>query len=280
MADDRSGPLPARRTLATRLWSLRQAAGLGQIQLAEATGISQGKISKIENGAQPIRVDHVDAWARVCGVDEKERDHLVDLAEAGQSETSTWRSELSAGLAAKQHRVAALEARAKRIREFQPAVVPGLLQTLDYARAVFTAVDVTGQSDLAEAAQARIDRQSVLDDPDTTVELIVTEAALAWRLDEAQRDALAAAARRPSVRLGILPIRPVRAAPPTLNPFIIYEFGDGSDSLIVIETYGGETYHSDPRDVAVYGDVFDALAAGALYGPQAEALLAGLPLTR
>lgn len=49
-------------------------------ELARSVGISQGKVSKIETGAQSARVDHVDGWARACGVDDRTRVQLGTLA--------------------------------------------------------------------------------------------------------------------------------------------------------------------------------------------------------
>lgn len=273
MADDRSGPLLARRTVAARLRSLRQAAGFGQTQLSEATGISQGKISKVERGEQPIRLDQAELWIRACGASEDQVRGLLDLAEAALSETSTWRAEHRYGLTAKQHRVADLQDRTKRLREFNPAVVPGLVQTYDYARTILGMVDVSDQQDVETAAQARVERQSILDDPHKTVQLIVTHSALLWQMDDAQRAHLVHMARRGDGSLGVLPASPAAGLPPFVNPFVIYEFTGGGDPLVVVETYLGEMYHDDPRDVNTYSEIFESFAAAALFGAQAEAEL-------
>jgi len=140
-----SGCLPG------RLKQARVDAGLTTTELARSTNISQGKISKIETGAQSARVDHVEAWARVCGLDEQTRSQLLKLAEAALTEASTWRREHRAGLAAKQAQVARWEQRARRIREFQSALVLGLVQTPAYAAAVLTLADASGKRDLDAA---------------------------------------------------------------------------------------------------------------------------------
>lgn len=245
-------------------------------ELARATGISQGKISKVETGAQSARVDHVESWAHACNADAKTLGELLELAQTALTEASAWRQEHHAGLAAKQRRIARWEQRAARIRDFQSALVPGLLQTHDYAIAVLGMANVSGQRDLDAAVSARVERQRILERPDPQVELIVAEAALAWsfagsdQLWPEQRQRLVDAALGERVRLGVLPSAAV--GPPRLNPFTIYDFADTSDQLVVVETFGAELYHDDHRDVAVYVQVFDALSAAARFGAAAAEL--------
>jgi Domain of unknown function (DUF5753) len=87
----------------------------------------------------------------------------VGLAEAASAHTVSWWVSHRAGLAARQREVAEVEARSVRLWNFQPVVVPGLLQTAEYARRVLALVDVSGQRDVAAAA-ARLERQAVLYD--------------------------------------------------------------------------------------------------------------------
>ncbi|MGH8920653.1 MAG: Scr1 family TA system antitoxin-like transcriptional regulator, partial [Actinomycetes bacterium] len=243
-----------------------------------AAGISQGKVSKIETGAQSARVDHVDAWARACDVDEQIRVQLAELAETALTEASAWRREHRAGLATKQTQVARWEQRAARIREFQPALIPGLLQTRAYATAVLEIANVSGQRDLDAAVTARLARQQILTQtPDPQVELIVAEAALVWspsgddRVWSEQRQRLVDAVLARRVRLGVLPS--AAPGPPRLNAFTIYDFADTGEQLVVVETFAAELYHDDPRDVAVYVEIFDALAATTLFDQDATKLL-------
>jgi len=268
-----------RRSLAGRLKQLRVDAGLTTTELARSSGISQGKISKIETVAQSARVDQVDAWARVCGVDDDTRGQLLELAEAALTEASAWRREHRAGLAAKQTRVARWEQRAARIREFQPALVPGLLQTRAYAAAVLGIANVSGQRDLDAAVTARLARQHILLEqaPDPQIELIVTEAALKWsppgdgQLWPEQRERLVDAVLTQRVRLGVLPS--AAPGPPRLNAFSIYDFADTGEQLAVVETFAAELYHDDSRDVAVYVEIFDAFTEVALFDEDAAKLL-------
>lgn len=266
-----------RRSLAAHLKRLRLDAELTTTELARATGISQGKISKIETGAQSVRADHADAWAHACDADDRTRIQLVELAETALAEASAWRQEHRAGLAAKQTRVARWEQRAARIRDFQSALVPGLLQTGPYAATVLGLANVSEQRDLDAAVTARLARQRILAQPDPAIELIVSQAALAWsppggdHLWPEQRQRLVDAATAQRVRLGVLPS--AASGPPRLNAFTIYDFADTGEQLVVVETFAAELYHDDQRDVAVYVEVFDALAANAAFGAAAAELV-------
>ncbi len=266
-----------RRSLAARLKRLRLDAGLTTTQLARATGISQGKISKIETAAQSARLDHVDSWAHACHADTETRDQLLELAHAALTEASAWRREHSAGMAAKQRGVARWEQRAARIRDFQAALIPGLLQTRSYASTVLAMVDASEQRDLAAAVSARLDRQHILVQPAPQLELIVAEAALAWSLPDGdqvwpeQRRRLIDATTDQRLRLGVLPS--AAPGPPRLNSFRIYDFADTGEQLVVVETFAAELYHEDPRDVAVYAETFEALSAAAQFGAAAAELV-------
>jgi transcriptional regulator with XRE-family HTH domain len=264
--------------LAARLKRLRLDAGLTTTELARATGISQGKISKIETGAQSVRIDHVDAWTHVCDADDKTRVHLLELAETALTEASSWRQEHRAGLAAKQAQVARWEQRAARIRDFQPALVPGLLQTRAYAATVLRLADASGQQDLDAAVTARLARQRILEEqPGPVIELIVAQAALAWsppggeQVWAEQRQRLLDAVTTQRVRLAVLPS--AAPGPPRLNAFTIYDFADTGEQLVVAETFAAELYHDDQRDVAVYVEIFGALATNACFGEAAAELV-------
>lgn len=272
-------PHVARNRLALLLRQLRVDAGLTTEQLAAEVGISQSKISKVENARQRVRLDHVDAWTRACGADEPTSARLIDLAEDALVEASTWRREHRAGLRAKQLRVARLERSATRIQEFQPGIVPGLAQTPDYARAILSHFDVSSQRDVAAAVQTRMDRQQVLYNPDKRVELLIGEIALRWgpagarHVLAAQLDRLIQLTRTSPLSLGLVPAD--AATPPQLCGFVIYTLED--DELVAVsETFTGEATYADQRDAAFHSDVFGGLAAAAVFGENARALLTDL----
>ncbi|MCA1705657.1 MAG: Scr1 family TA system antitoxin-like transcriptional regulator, partial [Actinobacteria bacterium] len=86
-----------------------------------------------------------------------------------------------------------------------------------------------------------------------------------------QRQRLLDAITAQRVRLGVLPSS--ASGPPRLNGFTIYDFADTDEQLVVVETFAAELYHDDRRDVAVYVEVFDALATNARFGDAAAELV-------
>lgn len=271
-------PPTARAHLATRLRQIRYGAGLTSPQLAAIIGVAQSKISKVETGSQSIRPDHVDAWARACATDDQTRAWLLDLAEAAATEASSWHREHRAGVGAKQRRIAGLEQRATRLRNFEAGVVPGLLQTREYAAGILTRVNVSGQRDVSTAVNARMDRQQILDTEALQIELLISENALHWQpvqgVEADQRTKIARLARSQPGRIGIVPAKTI-GVPPPLSGFAIYDIGDTDQRIVTVEVMAVELYHDDPREVASYVETFDELAAAAVYGDQAADLITG-----
>jgi hypothetical protein len=93
---------------------------------------------------------------------------------------ATFRIRLSSGLAAVQDSVRDLEASARVVRNFQPGIIPGLLQTAEYARQIMALADIGHHGSHAAAVAARLRRQQALHDPDRSFEFLLTEAALRY----------------------------------------------------------------------------------------------------
>lgn len=271
-------PGSTRRHLAEELRRLRLGAGLTGAELGQAIDASQSKISKIENAQQSVRVDDVDAWVRACGADEERRQELLRLAEDVLTRTSSWRRVLSGGLRAAQLQVADLERRATRIRQYITSVVPGLVQTPDYAKAVLAFyTEPSGPEELAAGVAARMERQQVLYDEETEIEFLVSEAVLHWRpggsrgVLAAQLDRLIQLAVASPVRLGVVPLG-AEDAPPQSDRFVIYDLPD-EGRIVVLETLATEVRLDDPRDVAIYERYLDLAAGAAVLGREARTLL-------
>lgn len=268
-----------RQRLGTELRKLRKLAGLNGYQLAEHVGISQSKVSRIEAGSAVPTVREAEAWARAVGASDEVLANLVGLAEAALTEVETWRMALRHGLPHLQAEVQALEANATRIRNFQPSLMPGLLQTAEYARRVFTLADVIGGQDYAGAVAARMSRQEILFDEDRRFEFLVTEAALRWRpgpskLLLAQLDRVSSVATLSNVSVGLIPLD-AEATAVASHGFAIYgDREEGEEPFVRVELIHGEVTVSDPEDVAVYGERFSRLSAAAVFDKDARTLLA------
>jgi transcriptional regulator with XRE-family HTH domain len=268
-----------RQRLGSELRKLRKLAGLNGYQLAEQVGISQSKVSRIEAGSAVPTVQEAEAWARAVGASDEVLANLVGLAETALTEVETWRIALRHGLPHLQAEVRALEANARRISNFQPSLVPGLLQTAEYARRVFTLADVVGGQDYAGAVAARVSRQEILFDEDRRFEFLVTEGALRWRPGPpkvllAQLDRVGSVATLSNVSIGLIP-QDVEATAVASHGFVIYgDREDDGEPFIRVEVIHGELTVSDPEDVAIYRERFSRLSAAAVFDEEARTLLA------
>ena len=258
--------------LAERLVRLRKAAGLTGDRLASMLGWPRSKVPKIENGRQMPTEADIRAWAEACA-QPGAIPELLGLLSDAQAVHRQWRHQLRAGHAALQAEFDALVRQATRVRNFEITLIPGLLQTPDYARCrALEAVRLHGTSagEVDATVRRRIDRQTVLWDTSRAFEFCLTEAA--FRLlpcppgvMAGQLDRLMTAAALPNVTLGIIPFGTELPVVPMVGFLTV-------DDLTVVETFtsadtipGGES--------AKYGQVFDALMAEAVTGDAARRLI-------
>jgi hypothetical protein len=203
---------------------------------------------------------------------------LTGLLEAAVNEVSTFRDKLTNGLAAVQLEIQELESAAVTVRNFQAGIIPGLLQTAEYARRILEMANINNDADVAAAVAARIDRQQVLYDKSRHFEFVITEAALRWHpgppeLLTAQLDHIASVGTLDTIELGVIP---VDAAMHTITrcSFIVYEDrNDGEPPVVAVEVPHALLYASDPDDVELYRDQLALFRQSAIYGPDALAFI-------
>jgi hypothetical protein len=166
--------------------------------------------------------------------------------------------------------------RARLFRIYEPAVVPGLLQTRDYAVSVLsTSISFFRVPDDAEeSADARIARQRVLTHGDRRFHMLLGEQCLHTNVAGAevmadQLDRLLELLRVPRLRIGIIPFdAPYRV--PLDNGFWLMD-----DALVQFDTYSMEMSLVRPDEIELYGRAFERLAALAVYGAEARAIVEG-----
>jgi len=263
----------ARSALGHRLRELRQQARLSGRQLAEALSWPPSKISKLENGRQTPSDDDIRSWVRATH-GESDTEALLASLHTLEEQHAEWRRILRTGLRPRQNELAELDQKTRNFRAFEATVIPGLLQTAEYARARFAeGIRVLRlPNDINEAVQSPVKRQEILYRPDKRFHFVLTEAALRMRLCPpeimlGQLDRLVSFSALPNVRLGIIGFE-TRYATSPWHGFWLYD-----NDRVLVETYSAALNLAQPQEIALYGSIFDELAAVASYGRAARAII-------
>lgn len=258
-----------REILGRRLRALREDAGLAGKELAEALGWPASKISRLELARQNVSPADIDSWVQATDASQDERIALLGLLDQAREDLHTQRRRLRHGQAPMQAGYNTLVEQSTLIREFHTVVVPGLLQTRDYARAILTAAanqQDAPASDVEQAIATRMERQQFLY-THRRFEFLITEPVLRWKIARApamhaQLDRLYMAASLPNVRLGILPFD-------ADLPFVPLHMFEMFDNLVCVETTSREHRHTG-AEAEVYVKTFTALRRAALTGTDAR----------
>jgi len=274
----------AGQQLAAHLRELRGLTGISGRDLAQRLGISQPTVSRIESGRLVPTIPVGSTWARECGGDAETVERLRRLTEEAHVEVNRFRTALRERPHL-QDDIKEFEASARTVRVFQPSVVPGLLQTPEYARRVFSLFQLPySKETLASAVAARMDRQLALYDEDRRFEFLVTEAALRWRPGPvavlvAQLGRLAAFDTLDNVSIGLIPAD-AEAVTFTSHGFALYdtvdEDEDEDEPMISVETVHANLTVRTAEDVALYRQRWSLLSEMAVFGDDAAKFLADL----
>jgi transcriptional regulator with XRE-family HTH domain len=258
----------------SRLRRLREDAGLSGKLLAARLGWPASKVSRLENGRQTASVADVEAWTAALDVSPAVRAGLIEDLRSLRVEYATWRRQMRGGFAPRQRAGRALLEGTTTLRAFQPSLVPGLLQTADYARAVYRGVAEFdgGPHDVEAAVRERLRRQELIYQPGRRLRFLLTEAALRSRLapvsvHRAQLDRLLALAGVDTVELAVLPWAAELPRAMT-HSFDIYD-----EHLVLVETVTAELGVRDGEDVALYIKLFELYWGIAARGEHASNLI-------
>jgi transcriptional regulator with XRE-family HTH domain len=265
----------AREALGLRLRELRRDARLTGRDLAQSQGWHPSKVSKIEAGKQTPSQADIEAWTAGCGRLDLAGD-LVASLHTLEEQYVEFRRLFRSGQEAAQQALAEVEAAASSTLNFENALVPGLLQTPEYARAMLSErlEDIAGVDDVSDAVAVRMQRQQVLYRHGKRFHFVITEAVLRYQLcpPEAmagQLDRLVALSTLTTIRFGVIPFH-ARIPVLPLHGFFIYD-----QAAVHLENFTAALKLTQPAEVAAYVKIFDQLAAVARYGAEARALITG-----
>jgi hypothetical protein len=278
-----ASPTVRRRRLAAELRRLRGARTGGAV--ARALGWSPAKISRYELGQTTFPLDEVEKLLDFYGVVEPRRSQLLTLA--AEASQRGWWEDYSDVLVPEFMEFIGLEAEADSMAQWQVGVIPGLLQTEDYARQLNTgyrSVIPTPPGVLERLVRVRMIRQELLSrEPPLRLSVVIDESVLLRRIGNhrlmyTQLHQLARAADLPNVDLRVLPLR--RETSLVADSFAILAFGsrptDGAGELAdVVSTEGvtSELYVEGESDTYLYRLVFQGLVDASLSPKDSQYLI-------
>jgi len=273
-------PTVRQRRLAQALRDLRHEAGLTQDAVVARMGWHTSKLFRMENARSP-RVDWLDVreLMDMYGVRSPHREALIQLARDARMRGwwTPYRDVFTGSYVA-------LEDESSAMRLYCPELVPGLLQTEDYARAVIRAVRPAYDEESVErrVTARRARQQELLDRPVAPdLGLVLNEAVLRRLVGgpdvmAAQLEALAAAARRPRVMLQVLPFS-AGAHASLEGGFVLIKFPEETDpDVVYVEGIMGDLYLESVEGVKRYQSAFERIQAVALSPKESSAFISSL----
>ncbi|MCX4231204.1 MULTISPECIES: helix-turn-helix domain-containing protein [Streptomyces] len=280
----RYGPAVRRRKLGAQLRALRAHAGLTSGEAARLVGWHQSKVSRIETGRSGVKPADVRRLLDAYDVRDPElHELLVVLAGSDGDGRRHWWHAYRGLLPSTYSDFISLEAQADSMRTLENSVVPGLLQTPEYAREVTRAVvGGTHGGKVDTLVEVRLARQAVLrSNKPLRLSAVLDEAVLRRNVGgpevmAGQMAWLQEAARLPHVRIQVLPFG-VGAHIGVSGPFVIFSFTNRSDlDVVVLDHLTSSLYLEQKDDLQLYEAAFDSARGQALSPGDTLDFIAGL----
>ncbi|MBT2675569.1 helix-turn-helix domain-containing protein [Streptomyces sp. ISL-14] len=265
------------RRLSAAIKAYQLTAKMDQPQAAEVIAAHQTRVSRIETGHVSARPLEIRALLDAYGVHDLEvRKKLEELAR--QSKRRGWWLEHAAHLRPDYLDYIALEDDATYIREWQPVLVPGLLQTPSYAEAIAKGnPHYIAPERIAQLGKVRESRQAKIEEGGATYSAILWESVIAHPLVsvEIHREQLAAileVGKRKNVTVQVLPYSAGVLGAVT-SDFSAFSFdSEPVVEAVSLENLRGASVLESPEDLTAYANMYDLLRSSAL-APEASAKL-------
>lgn len=267
MVSNGVGPTFARRQLGLRLRYLREDTGRTAEDLISAHVMSRTKLWRIESGRVAVKAGDVLALTRLYGTASGVVDELLALAEATHG--SGYLEDYGTAVPEWVGLYAELEASASMISSYTSELIPGLLQTVGYTRAVMEADETLSPEIVERRVAFRVERQRRFFAGSGRLEVIATAGVMNLQVGSAsvmeeQVAHLRAVNDEGAVRIGVLPAtNGVHTA--MRGPFVILDFDDPDDPAIAyVENLVGSRYIEKPEDLRRFRRALDQLRRRAL----------------
>ncbi|MQS13955.1 helix-turn-helix domain-containing protein [Streptomyces kaniharaensis] len=272
-------PTVRQRRLARTLKEMRVAAGMTIAQSARQLACAESKISRIEAAQSGIRIVDLRLLLDLYGVtDQATRSQLEDLSRDGR--LRGWWDRYSDTLSPLYADYISLEADASDAYSVETFLIPGLLQTEDYTRAVVRAqIEDASVEQVERLTKVRLERRSVLKrQSPLRLWVVLSESVLKHQIGgravmREQLDYLVAMADRPNINIQVLPENSdVHAA--LFGPLVILSFPESTETDVVyVDGLLSTLYIEEPGEVFKYSNLFRRALAESLPRKESIALI-------
>jgi hypothetical protein len=264
----------ARQELADRLREIRLDAGLTARALSAKARWHEAKTSRIESAKQPPSEADIISWCDVCRAPGRAVD-LIAASRAADSAYVEWRRLNRTGMRHLQENKRPLYERTTSFKVYVSTLVPGLVQTPGYARALLSSIIAFRETpnDVEDAVAARVSRNHVLGSPGKRFVILIEEAVLRYGVGNsetmlAQLGHLMTVTSLPNVRLGIIPTSALDRPMWTVESFNVFD-----DAMVHVELLSAQVTVTVPGEIVIYLRAFEQLAKLAAYGAEARTLI-------
>lgn len=255
-----NNPVVQQRRLRGELRKAREQAKLTQAQVAEEMDWSVSKVIRIENGAVGLSITDLRALLQLYGIEDRGAvDVLVEMGKA--SRKRAWWDNFRDFLSDTLMKFIGLESSASVVRQYQEVIVPGLLQTAAYARAVHNLYSAPEKVD--KRIEIRINRQKILDSDATKFFFIIDESVLRRVIGgpevmREQLERLRELGRRPNIVIRVIPFSLGTHIGMKLGSFSVLEFpGDAQDDVAATDSPShGMKLEEGLAQVSEYAEAF------------------------
>jgi len=268
--DPGQNPTLRGRRLAMELQRRRETTGMSREEVARQLEWSTSTLFRIETGRSRPQPGNVRTLLELYGVTGAERDGLIQLTR--EARQPGWWHSFRDVLPNPYEVYIGLEAGAASIRNFEPVVVPGLLQTADYAREIFrNGPRELEREDVERRVEVRLARQEILARDDRPRLWAVIDEAVIHRVVgsvsvmRGQLRHLVESSQKGKTTIQVVPYR-AGAHAGTIGAFVILDFPEATDPAVVyVETLAGDMYLEERSDVNRYTLAFERLLAASLH---------------
>jgi transcriptional regulator with XRE-family HTH domain len=273
----RRGPTLRAQLLGEQLRELREEARLTLKAVAEYVQRDPSTVSRFESGVLPARIPEVLAYLDLCGVDDPRRRDALRRLSQDVFQKGWWDGYVDDVAGSLVDRIW-LESRASAIHIFDVVVLPGLLQTRDYAETVIRAADPDAPDEQIQRwVEVRMTRQQLLTKAEPVqLTAILDEAVLRRAVGgtaamRTQLDHLISVAAKPNIEIMVLPAAAGAHASPD-GAFAIFEMPEPYPDVGYLETAAGEVC-VEAADVERLATAYDLLRGMALAHQDALAFI-------